>query len=177
MKAYRHFTVGLIFLILGVFFLGCETEEEKLKKEEDLRLRVERTEMLSRKIEELNAEIEKMETTLESLDDVVFRAKMSLSSLKKAQQDIEKTTYDLKTQILPAPFTPKIKSHPVLWTIIVVVIILAALYLYWKLFYRPRTEVEEETPLEEGTPFDSSSPFEREEGDVLESDESNEEER
>jgi uncharacterized coiled-coil protein SlyX len=168
MKAYRIFTVGLVLLILGIFFLGCENKEERLKKEEDLRVRVERMDLLSRRIEELDAEIEKMENTLEGLDDVLFRAKMSLANLKKAQQDISKTTNELKAQIIPVQVVKERKPFHWFWTLIVIILIAIAIYYFIK-FYRSRREMEEEAPLEEGTPFESSSTYDSDEEEVVDS--------
>lgn len=165
MKAYRIFTVGLAFLILGVSFLGCENKEGRIRKEEDLRIRVERIDLLNRKIDELDAEIEKMENTLEGLDDVVFRAKMSMANLKKARLDIQKTTNDLKSQIIPAQAVKERKSFHWFLTLIVLILIVIAIYYFIKL-YRSRREVGEETSLEEGIPFETPSPFDREEEEI-----------
>jgi uncharacterized coiled-coil protein SlyX len=124
--------------------------------------------LLTQRIEELDSEIGKMETTLEGLDDVVFRAKMSLANLKKAQQDIEKTTSDLKTQIIPVEPVKEGKAFHWFWTLIVLILIVIAIYYFIK-FYRSRREIEEETPLEEGTPFESLSPFGRDEEEIVDS--------
>jgi len=162
MKGYRLLTLGLVLVVLSLILFGCgESQQEKIKKEEDLRSKTERLDRLSKRIEELNTEIERLEKTVDSLNEVIFKMKISLVALKDSQQEIKKTADNLRAQIIPPQTVPEKKTHHWILTLIIIIIVVVAIFYLFKLMRAKREIEEEEIPLEEGTPFDTKSSLKR----------------